>query len=163
MTILPTKERVVIRTTDEQDVPALERLLRRSWLTTWAPELPFAAVQTFARDDIAGAYARACWCDMHVLEQEGALVGMVHLAENLVGALHIDPAHKGKRLGTQLMSFAESEIKKAGHARCELDVIDFNTGAQAFYRKRGYRKISTFSGEEAGTTVTLFRFARTLS
>ncbi len=48
-----------IRSAKEADLSALTSLLRRSWLTTWAPELPFAAVQRFAADDPAGGYAES--------------------------------------------------------------------------------------------------------
>ena len=46
-----------IRSAKEAKISALTSLLRRSWLTTWAPELPFAAVERFAADDPAGGYA----------------------------------------------------------------------------------------------------------
>ena len=70
---------MTIRPATARDVGVLERLLRRSWLTTWAPELPFEAVQRFAHDDTAGAYARARWADMMVLVAGGSVVGMVHM------------------------------------------------------------------------------------
>ena len=48
---------ITIRPAEELDIPKLVRLLRRSWLVTWAPELPWEAVQAFAAADPARLHA----------------------------------------------------------------------------------------------------------
>jgi len=48
-----------IRPAVPADVLALISILRRSWLTTWAPELQLTTVQRFATDDPARHYAES--------------------------------------------------------------------------------------------------------
>ena len=90
-----------IRAATQEDVPALKTLLRRSWLTTWAPELAFETVQRFAATDPAGHYAEDKWHDFTVAEEDGALRGMFHVEGDHLHAIHLDPAHKrrGNRHG----------------------------------------------------------------
>ena len=78
----------------------------------------------------------------------------------IAGAMRIDPrgfcglyaylsligvrdAFRGRRVGAFLMDQFEARARQAGGARAALMVSDFNTGAQAFYRARGYWLLGT--------------------
>jgi ribosomal protein S18 acetylase RimI-like enzyme len=50
---------------------------------------------------------------------------------------------RGERVGSFLMDRLEEMSRKSGAKRVTLMVSDFNTGAQAFYRGRGYRLLGT--------------------
>jgi hypothetical protein len=68
---------ITIRPAVELDVPELVRLLRRSWLVTWAPELPFEAVQAFAAADPARWIAESEWQSYVVATRDDMLLAMV--------------------------------------------------------------------------------------
>ena len=68
-----------IRRAIKTDLAALVTLLRRSWLTTWAPDLKFETVQKFAREDPARRYAETKWREFVVGEDSGIVAGMFHV------------------------------------------------------------------------------------
>ncbi len=83
-----------IRLAIETDIPALQSILRNSWLTTWAPELEFATVQRFAATDPAGQYASDKWPEFIVIEDVGVLSGMAHVEDDHLNAIHLDPRRR---------------------------------------------------------------------
>lgn len=148
---------MLIRAAVETDVPALKTLLRRSWLTTWAPELDFTTVQRFAATDPAGQYAQDKWREFTVADDGGTIVGMFHIEGDHLHAIHLDPRCKRRRIGSLLMDDVERRIG-TNHAQATLDVLAFNTGAIAFYIQRGWRKSRVFAGlecEEAVETIEM--------
>lgn len=50
---------------------------------------------------------------------------------------------RGRRVGRYLMDRFEEMARQSGAKRVTLMVSDFNAGAQAFYRARGYRLLGT--------------------
>lgn len=143
---------MILRPAAEADVGRLVSLLRRSWLATFAADLPFEAVQTFAREDPARRYAEAMWSAFMVAELDGTVVGMCHVVDDLVAAVHVDPAMKRRGVGAGLMDAAEADI--FGHfGRARLEVLAFNTNAQAFYRQRGWHDHRPTSADECGVSI----------
>lgn len=142
------------------DVPGLVRLLRRSWLVTWAPELPFEAVQHFAEGDPARHYAEEAWSAFRVAVDGEALLGMLHRAENHIEALHVDPAHKGCGVGTALMDEAEAAIRRT-HPAASLEVRAFNLPARYFYERRGWREERRYASTECGAPVETIAMRKT--
>ena len=134
------------------DRPNLITLLRRSWLTSFAAYLPFDAVQTFATEDPARQYVDTMWGDFAVADVDGTAIGMVHVIGDLVAAIHVDPNSKRRGIGAALMDRAESTIF-ASHMRARLEVLAFNTAAQAFYRRRGWFKARCYPTQECGVPV----------
>jgi ribosomal protein S18 acetylase RimI-like enzyme len=143
------------------DVPALMSLLRRSWLATWAPELALETVQRFAALDPAGQYAREKWQEFIVMEDEGALLGMFHIEGNHLHAIHLDPKHKRRGIGSQLMDEVERQIG-LNYREAALEVRGFNTDAIAFYKQRGWLKRRAYPDMECGERVETFEMVKTL-
>jgi ribosomal protein S18 acetylase RimI-like enzyme len=141
-----------IRSAAEGDVPALITLLRRSWLTTWAPELPFAAVQRFAAIDPARQYAESMWREFIVAEDCGAIVGMFHVEGNCLNSIQLDPMRNRQGIGSRLMDEIERRIS-ADHPEARLEVRSFNTGAIQFYKQRGWSERRRYQGKECGEPV----------
>jgi ribosomal protein S18 acetylase RimI-like enzyme len=128
---------MLIRPAQKIDILALQALLRASWLTTWAPHLKPETVARFREIDDAGTYAATCWRDFVVAEENGALRGMFHIDANHLNAIHLDPMHKRRGIGTFLMDEVERRI--AAHNReASLEVLVFNTAAISFYAGRGW-------------------------
>ena len=134
------------------DVAALVRLLRRSWLVTWAPELPFEAVQAFAAADPARLHAEAMWRHFVVATLDGALVGMVQATGDQVESLHVDPDAWDRGIGSRLLDVAERQIARF-HSLARLEVRAFNGRARAFYKRRGWVEVRRYQGTECGSAV----------
>lgn len=150
-----------IRSAVEADVPALVSILRRSWLTTWAPELPFTAVQRFAEDDPARHYAESTWREFVIVEDGGVVAGMFHVEGNNLNAIHLDPKRKRQGIGSRLMDEVERRIG-ANHRTATLEVRTFNTGAIAFYKQRGWTERRRYQATECGAPVETIEMIKML-
>jgi ribosomal protein S18 acetylase RimI-like enzyme len=151
-----------IRAAVKTDIPALRTLLTRSWLATWAPHLHPATVSHFHEIDSAGNYAESCWRLFAIAEEAGNLRGMFHIEGAWLKALHLDPDHKRRGIGSRLMDEIERRIA-AAHAQASLEVLTFNTGAIAFYTGRGWTKHRTYQTLECGEPVETFEMIKNLS
>ncbi len=151
-----------IRLATEADLSALNSLLRRSWLTTWAPELPFAAVQRFAAADPARGYAESMWREFVVAEDGGSLMGMFHVDGNWLNAIHLDPKRKRQGIGSRLMDEVERRIS-AAHPEARLEVRAFNVGAIDFYKQRGWTERRRYEGKECGEPVETIEMIKVFS
>ena len=152
---------LAMRPATEADIPALQTLLRSSWLTVWAPELAFAAVQRFAAEDPAGHYASDKWREFIVAEEGGKLVGMFHVEGEHLHAIHLDPKHKRRRLGSSLMDEVERRVGLT-HAEASLEVRAFNIGAIAFYKQRGWSVRRSYPSTECGEPVETLEMVKRL-
>jgi len=153
---------VIIRPANETDVPPLVTLLRRSWLTTWAPEVPFSAVQAFAAVDPARQFAETKWEELTVAEIDGAVAGVLHIEENWVRSIQLAPELKRRGIGSRLMEEAEQRIRK-NYSEARLDVRAFNAGAIKFYKQRGWIEARRYEGTECGAPVETVEMVKTLS
>jgi ribosomal-protein-alanine N-acetyltransferase len=144
---------VALRLAAEADIPQLESLLRRSWLSTWAAELSFETVRRWAREDLAGTYARTRWRDFIVAADGDTVLGMCHIGGNFLNALHVD--HRGKRrgIGTLLMDEVERRIAAGGYDEATLETDAFNKAAIAFYKRRGWHVRRVFMGTETDEPI----------
>jgi N-acetylglutamate synthase-like GNAT family acetyltransferase len=152
---------IVIRSAEEQDVPALVRLLRRSWLVTSAPELPFKAVQAFAAADPARSHAETAWRSFVVATRSSTLVGMVQTDRDVIDSLDVDPACWNGGVGSTLLHAAERQIARS-YAVARLVVRSFNTRALTFYARRGWVEVRRYPGTECGSPVENVERQKTL-
>jgi GNAT superfamily N-acetyltransferase len=150
-----------LRPASEADIPALQTLLRNSWLTVWAPALRFETVRRFAAEDPAGTYAKDRWRDFIVADEDGTLRGMFHLEGDHLHAIHLDHTAKRRGVGTLLMDEAERRAA-IDHAEAVLEVLEFNSGAIAFYRQRGWTVQRAYQGDELGEPVATLEMRKTL-
>ncbi len=152
-----------IRPAVESDVPALQAILRQSWLATWAPALTFETVQRFASEDPAGHYAIDKWRAFMVAEEGGTLLGMFHVEGDHLHAIHLDPGQRRRRVGSLLMDAVERRIARE-HAEARLEVRAFNAGAVAFYRQRGWvRRGEAYLDPECGEPCETFEMVKPLT
>jgi ribosomal protein S18 acetylase RimI-like enzyme len=151
-----------IRQACEGDIPALQSILRRSWLVTWAPELAFETVQRFSATDPAGSYAQDKWREFVVAEESGKILGMFHIEADHLHAIHLDPKCRRQRIGSLLMDEVERRIGMNYHD-ARLEVRAFNKGAIAFYLKRGWVQRRTYQDTECGEPVETLEMTKRLS
>ena len=92
------------------------------------------------QDDYA---ARIAAGQTHVLESDGALVGILVLepAEDhlLLDNVAVDPGAQGGGYGKALMAFAEDEARRQGHGRIRLYTHVLMAENVAVYERLGYR------------------------
>jgi N-acetylglutamate synthase-like GNAT family acetyltransferase len=140
------------RPAEELDVPALVRLLRRSWLVTWVPELPFEAVQAFAAADPARSHAETAWRTFVVATRSSMLVGMAQTDHDVIESLDVYPACWNGGVGSTLLHVAERQIARS-YAVARLEVRSFNTRALTFYARRGWAEVQRYPRTECGSPV----------
>lgn len=145
-------EPTMLRAAVKSDVPALVHLLRRSWLVTWAPELPFEAVQAFAAHDPAREHAEKTFASFTIAERASEVIGLFHVNGDVVENLHVDPAEWERGIGSLLLKEAERRIATY-HPRAYLEVRAFNKRALNFYSRRGWIETRRYPGTECGASV----------
>jgi len=150
-----------LRPARQTDILALQSLLRRSWLTTWAPHLKPETVARFHATDPAGAYAQVRWSDFTVADDGGALRGMFHVEGHHLNAIHLDPDHKRRGIGSLLMDAVERRIA-SDHDSASLEVLVFNRGAIVFYEQRGWLRSRSYETLETGEPVGTFEMIKQL-
>lgn len=141
-----------IRPAVEGDVPALIRLLWRSWLVTWAPELPFYAVQAFAAHDPVPAVVEARWPIMWVAIVGESLAGRVDVEADRLEHIDVDPAMWGQGIGPLLLTHGENLIARS-YPVGSLEVRAFNARAIQFYNRHGWKEVRRYPGTECGAPV----------
>lgn len=60
-----------------------------------------------------------------------------------VNVLAVVPEHRGKGLGSKLLSLAEKMAEDAGHPGMSIIVSDANVGARRLYQRTGYAEVAT--------------------
>lgn len=101
------------------------------------------------------------WREFAVAEVGGELVGMFHLQDNCLNAIHLDPKCKRQGIGSRLMDEAERRIASR-HREARLEVRAFNKAAIAFYEKRGWMARRTYQGDECGEQIDTIEMTKTL-
>ena len=77
--------------------------------------------------------------------------------------IFVEPAARGRGVGTLLLQAIANEAAQRGYAEVRLDVIDTNDRARALYERRGFRPVKTNStgllrhvfGFRSATTMVL--------
>jgi len=67
--------------------------------------------------------------------------------------LYVDPSVQGTGGGSRLLEAAETWLREVGYARLELNVLDTNRSAQAFYRARGWTPTGKVTQVDLGTVA----------
>lgn len=138
-----------IRKAEEGDLARLIEILRATYETTMAPVVPPEALQAFRELNGAGEFARRCWQDFDVAVCAGTVAGLLFVVGNRVESLHIHPDHARRGLGKALLDHAETRIGQSFPV-AELDVLEGNLNALAFYEARSWQRVKSFMGLEVG-------------
>ena len=127
-----------LRRTRSQDLEALVEVGRRSWLSAFAQTAPFALIAWWIRTDRVRVLYEEHWREMLVLEEAGAIVGLVQPAQAEINGLWVRPDRGGTGVGTQLLGAGENVIRRAGHEVAWLTCSGLNIRAFQYYGNRGY-------------------------
>lgn len=124
-----------IRDFQSSDLPRLSEI----------DQVCFPAGVAYSREELARFIAH-CSSRTWVAEEDGRIVGFVVASREPprighIVTIDIVEDFRRKHAGTQLMEAAEGWARKAKLQLIYLETAENNTGAQAFYEARGYRKI----------------------
>lgn len=114
----------------------------------------------------AGSFAGGSWDDLTEVYgrlggrwRGGILWSLGREVDNdrfLIDGICVAKAHRGKGVGSRLLSALYQEAAERGYASVRLDVVHDNFRARALYERQGFRAVRT---EELGVLRFLFGFA----
>lgn len=145
---------IVIRWARQGDADDVRSLLDRSWRTHWAPHLQFGALARYDAARPVDGYVAAYLERFRVAERGGVVVGMYHLEDGHLHAIHVDTWAIGTGVGSTLMEAAEAEGAQ------KLEVRAFNVRARDFYRARGWAEMDEYEDLEMGESVRTIAMER---
>ncbi len=138
-----------IRAARENEIDRLIEIDRATYLGTMAVIVPAEALNAFHEGDEAGRFVRACWQDFDVAVVDIEVAGFLFVHENKIESLHIHPDYARKGYGGALLAHGEEKIASS-HPQADLDVLEGNDNAHAFYIAHGWYDVRRFEGLEAG-------------
>ncbi len=145
---------IVIRWARQSDGDDIRNLLDRSWRTHWAPHLQLGALARYDAARPVDGYVSAYLERFRVAERGGVAVGMYHLEDNHLHAIHVDTWAIGSGVGRALMDAAEAEGAR------KLEVRAFNIRARDFYLARGWIEMNEYEDLEMGESVRTIAMER---
>ena len=161
----PTESFSTRRLTPE-DLGGLQTLFERSEdyfrTATGAPPGPDEAQRAF----VAGPPGKPV-DDKRIIGvfQDAELVGVIDALTDwpdrgvwMMGMLLLDPAHRGRGLGTQVLDGYESWAAKHGASEFRTALVTHHESGIAFLTARGYRPLSTLENYQAGTAPVQVEF-----
>ena len=87
--------------------------------------------------------------------EDGVVIGFASMMGDELGAIFLDPAHHGTRVGLALMNAAAK-----GHDVVEVEVFENNPIGRAFYDKYGFQELKRSVHDATGETLIRMRWRR---
>ncbi|MBD2463822.1 GNAT family N-acetyltransferase [Oscillatoria sp. FACHB-1407] len=133
--------RITIRPVAIADVPAMQDVIRRSFLVGYGRFVPWKAVQHWVATDMGGQMVAQEWESFTVAEVAGHIVGLVQLKENFVHELWVDPSYQRHGVGKALLEHAEMVSLQAGYLATKASVFAENLNALKFYLSQNWEPV----------------------
>jgi GNAT superfamily N-acetyltransferase len=132
---------VELRTATAADVDACLAVQRRSAIIGYAhifPQQEYPFPDAVVRAEWADRFARGVPVTLAVAD--GEVVGTISVQPPRLESLFVVPEHWGDGVGPALHDAAVGQIRAAGCAAAELDVMAENARARRFYEKLGWKE-----------------------
>jgi ribosomal protein S18 acetylase RimI-like enzyme len=137
-----------LRRANQRDCVAIRALLITTWHDAYDPIMGVKAVTEacdieFTLDVLKRMVAARGPLYLGVLEQDGALVGVISMEISLLGngklyMLYVHPAYQGRGIGGSFLDYTP-DIFPWAHS-ITLEVLEPNTPAIRFYEKGGFQR-----------------------
>lgn len=157
-----------IRRAKPADKPAIRDVARRSLQASYSlgPQAITSAIEDWYDEERLDETLEN---DEHVLlvaDENGQVVGFSEstLAGEAIGTLlwlHVDPAHRGREIGSSLFDTTCEQLTDIGADRIQARVLADNAGGNAFYQSHGFQKVGEESVEIAGRNYVENRYVET--
>lgn len=143
------------------DLPALQRLFERATdyfeTATGAPPGPDEAERAFVGGPPSKAVSEKE--TIGVFDDGQVLVGVLDAIPDFpaagvctIGLLLLDPALRGRGLGTATLTAFERDLARRGVRRCRTAVVAHHAPGLRFLERAGYREVSRFDGYDAAVS-----------
>ena len=127
-----------IRPASRNDLPALERLLRESFTSSYALFMPGAYLREWQTTDQPARILSRHLGNTAVAVINDSPAGFVACAAGSVAELWVAPHMKRRGVGAALLHWAEEKLREDGHDSATLSCYERNTEGLAFCRSQGY-------------------------
>lgn len=149
-----------IRTANPADRPAIRDVARRSLQASYSlsPAAITTAVSEWYDDETLGEALADDDRRILVAERDGQVVAFAESDLDAAGEgatlrwLHVDPAHRGEGIATDLFEETRDRLEAAGADRLIGRVLNDNLDGNDFYESQGFEKVREAEVEIAGQT-----------
>ena len=90
------------------------------------------------------------WKRSWVVAVNNIIVGVGLSNDDCIDDLWLRSQYRRRKIGSDLLSILESQIKKSGHLQARLRVVAENEAARRFYRRHGWQELKTYPHEKWG-------------
>ncbi len=146
-------ETLEIRQATEADFGAVVDLCKSSLQVTYGSFLDVEAMRRWSEGDELDKYIRARLGSLLIAVDDGLVVGMVAVEDDLIGQLWVAPERRSQGIGKVLLAAAESMIRERGHTTLRVEVFEPNVGAVRFYERHGWAKQDTYREPSSGVNM----------
>ncbi len=133
-----------IRQATKSDFGAVVDLCKSSLQMTYGSFLDAEAMRPWREGVELDKYVPARLGSLLVAVDDGLVVGVVAVEDDLIGLLWVAPERRGEGIGKVLVAAAEALIRERGHTRLRVEVFEPNVGAIRFYERHGWTKQDTY-------------------
>ncbi len=137
-------ETLEIRQATKSDFGAVVDLCKSSLQMTYGSFLDAEAMRPWREGVELDKYVPARLGSLLVAVDDGLVVGVVAVEDDLIGLLWVAPERRGEGIGKVLVAAAEALIRERGHTRLRVEVFEPNIGAIRFYERHGWTKQDTY-------------------
>jgi GNAT superfamily N-acetyltransferase len=163
MTVRPV---VTLRQATADDVPKIAEIWHLGWRDGHLGFVPQELVAARHQDSFWTRAAQRI-NDTTVAVIDGDVAGLVMVVGDEVEQVYVAASHRGTGVADMLLTEAERQVARAGHATAWLAVVAGNTRARRFYERRGWADAGPFTyaaaGQDGPISVPARRYVKHLS
>lgn len=146
---------LLIRRATRADIPAMQMLIRRSFLVNYGQFAPWPMIQHWVNTDVGGQLIEQEWETFTVAAIAHQVVGLLQLRSNWVQELWIDPHYQRHGIGTALLNHAEAVTVETGFLPLKTTVFAENLDALRFYLAHNWEPLGIPEPVEVAPGVVL--------
>lgn len=140
-----------IRAASPADAESAAQLCKESLAETYGHFLSSEAMHPWIEGGRTDEYVRDNITNMLIAEDDGRVIGVCVLKEDLVDLMWVDRDRQGQGVGGSLIAEAERRIRLKGFTTGRVECFSLNTAAIAFYESHGYHAQRSFHDPVADT------------
>jgi GNAT superfamily N-acetyltransferase len=157
---------VTLRRARVDDAPKIADIWHLGWRDGHLGFVPQELVAARHEDSFRTRAARRV-SDTTVAVVDGEVAGFVMVVGDEVEQVYVAASHRGTGVADTLLTEAERQVTRAGHATAWLAVVAGNARARKFYERRGWSDAGPFTyaaaGEDGPIPVPARRYVKPLS
>jgi putative acetyltransferase len=141
---------MTIRPARTTDAAAIAEMCKSSMRATYCAFFTDDQMAPWIEGGETERYVESAITGMLVAEDDGAVIGVAAITDDLVDLMWVALEARGGGIGAALLAAAERTIRETGHPAARLEVFVPNTDAIRFYERHGWRRGDSFPDPDAG-------------